>query len=491
MASSRPEEIDSEPEMLAEDDALEEVSGDEDVEMDSDTEEITLQNDSIAYFDTHKDSVFAIAQHPTHPTLVATGGSEGEDDNAPGKGYVIDVSNVAERPLLPASYSADPSSAAAQARSTPLRKVFTIDGHTDSINTLAFTLPGGEYLVSGGLDGRLRAYSVGITGNNTKFRFVGEAQEVPEVNWIQACPNTEYPNTIALGASDGSVWVYTIDASDRANPLQIVQSYFSHTAACTAGAWTPDGTLLATVSEDSSLYVWDVWGHAAAKGVVGENGMSVISLTAADQRFEVEGGLYSVAIEPKGSFLAIGGAGGQIRIVNLPRLAPDQQQGGRRPGGKAAEPTAGGQILGALQVQSDSIETLSFSAATAGGAQSILLAAGAVDGSIVVFDASRRFAVRRNIIGAHEDFSVVKVEFVKGSWLLTSCGMDGVVRRWDLRGQTAAAGAGNAADGGLVKEWKGHRGDGEGGGVLGFVQGETGERVVTAGDDGLVLVFEA
>jgi ribosome assembly protein SQT1 len=41
-----------------------------------------------------------------------------------------------------------------------------------------------------------------------------------------------------------------------------------------------------------------------------------------------------------------------------------------------------------------------------------------------------------------------------------------------------------------VKDWKGHRGGGEGGGVLGFVQGETGERVVTAGDDSLVLVFE-
>jgi len=34
-------------------------------------------------------------------------------------------------------------------------------------------------------------------------------------------------------------------------------------------------------------------------------------------------------------------------------------------------------------------------------------------------------------------------------------------------------------------------GDGEGGGVLGFVQGQTGERVVTAGDDGVSLVFEA
>ncbi|EQL01149.1 60S ribosome biogenesis protein Sqt1 [Ophiocordyceps sinensis CO18] len=80
--------------------------------------------------------------------------------------------------------------------------------------------------------------------------------------------------------------------------------------------------------------------------------------------------------------------------------------------------------------------------------------------------------------------------FVPQSWLLTSCGMDGVVRRWDLRAG-GATGSSAAADAGLLKEWRGHRGDGEGGGVLCFVQGQTGERVVTAGDDGLALVFEA
>ncbi|KAF7547663.1 hypothetical protein G7046_g8938 [Stylonectria norvegica] len=89
--------------------------------------------------------------------------------------------------------------------------------------------------------------------------------------------------------------------------------------------------------------------------------------------------------------------------------------------------------------------------------------------------------------------SVVKVEFIKNSWILTSCGMDGVVRRWDLRGAGATNpnAAATAAEAGLIKEWKGHRGDGEGGGVLGFVQGETGERLVTAGDDSVALVFEA
>ena len=51
------------------------------------------------------------------------------------------------------------------------------------------------------------------------------------------------------------------------------------------------------------------------------------------------------------------------------------------------------------------------------------------------------------------------VEFLNkegpGAWLLTSVGFDGVVRRWDARGGTAAAAKG------LVAEWKGHRGSAE------------------------------
>ncbi|PSR73889.1 WD40-repeat-containing domain protein [Coniella lustricola] len=486
---------------------------------DGEHEELHLVNDSVAYFDTHKDSIFAIAQHPTHPNIIATGGSEGDADDAPGKGYILVIpENLGRdddsRPVLPPSYAADPAAAAremaSQKENTQIQPAFAIDGHTDSINALAFTLPNGDFLVSGGLDGRLRAYT--IDAARPSFTFLGESQEVPEINWLTPCPSPDFPNTVALGASDGSVWVYTIDPADAANPLQIVQTYFLHTTSCTAGAWTPDGNLLATVDEDSSLYVWDVWGLAAAKGVVGDNGQTVVSLTAQDQRFEVEGGLYSVAVEPRGGYLAVGGAGGAIRIVGLPRIS--EQTAGATPqaGSKAAKAKAkgagaktaagdaqAGQILAALEVQSDSIETLSFAPASA---PVPLLAAGSVDGSISVFDPSRQFNLRRNIQGAHEDFSVVKVEWVKrpqsGSgaaaaqqqWLLTSCGMDGVVRRWNLQGATPSQHAPNAAVAGLEKEWRGHRGDGEGGGVLGFVQGVDGKRIITAGDDGLALVFE-
>ncbi|KAI1112123.1 WD40-repeat-containing domain protein [Nemania sp. NC0429] len=496
MSAPHQDDIDEAPEMLDADDALEEIEDIEgDVAMDSDDDdepvEIHIHNDSIAYLDAHKDSVFAIAQHPTQPTLIATGGSEGDGDDAPGKGYVFDTSPVVGRPVLPQSYNADPS--APQQKSTELQPLFTLEGHTDSINALAFTLPRGEFLVSGGLDGRMRVYQLTIDAHNkASLAFVGEASEVPEINWLAPCPvpassQSGVANTIALGASDGSVWVYSIDPSDESSPLSIVQSYFLHTESCTAGAWSPDGKFLATVSEDSSLLVWDVWGEAAAKGLAHENGQTVVSLNASDQRFAVEGGLYSVAIDPKTSFVAAGGAGGAIKIVSLPRLgadsnpAPSKQSKAKGKGGDAGG-SQGGTILADLHTQGDGIETLSFSP------NHPLLAAGSVDGSIVIYDTSRRFAVRRHIKEAHDEFSVVKVEFVRDfgdGWLLTSCGMDGVVRRWDVRG---AAGASIESK---VKEWRGHRGDGEGGGVLGFVQGSTGERIVTAGDDGVVLVFEA
>jgi ribosome assembly protein SQT1 len=309
------------------------------------------------------------------------------------------------------------------------------------------------------------------------------------------------------------VWVYKIDKDNGTEPLSLVQTFFNHTASCTAGAWTPDGKLLATVSEDASFYVYDVFGEAAAAGISSSAGtQAVVGLTAQDQRFAVEGGLYSVAVAPSGVFAAVGGAEGHIRIIGLPRLSATSASGpatskakdkGRK--GAAAPPSAGGSsgtLLASLQAQSDGIETLSFSSPPL-----TLLAAGSVDGSIALFDTAHRFAVRRHIRGAHGESAVVKVEFVHDErastqnatpgttsgrpWLLTSVGMDGVVRRWDARGGTAAAGYG------LLKEWRGHmeateNEEGEqSGGILGFVQGaDGGRRIVTAGDDGVALVFE-
>lgn len=476
--------LDEDDALLDIDEAGEEIPDEGDHPMDSDGEdsdadahegdrEIQLQNDSKAHFDLHQDSIFCIAQHPRDSTLVATGA--GDDIT-----YVFRTD-----PAAPHQSERSPS------RPT-LPAVVKLSGHNDSINAITFTLPDGAYLVTGGLDGRLRVHSTA----HEHYPLVAETHEVPEINFIIPCPHPSYPNTIALGASDGSVWVYTIDAADTASPLQIVQAYYLHTETCSAGAWTPDGTLLVTVSEDSSLYAWDVFGKAAAAGVIGSQQQNVVGLTGDDQRFKMDGGPYSVAIAPNGAFAAVGGIEGLIRTVGLPRIGEStssastkaqKTRGSKKvtssgkPGLAPDTANAGpaGQILASLQAQTDSVESLSFSSPPL-----TLLAAGSVDGSIVLFDTAHRFAVRRHIRDAHDEHAVVKVEFSREpgqQHLLTSCGMDGVVRQYDVRGGTTASGQG------LVKEWRGHRGGGEGGGILGFVQAAG--RIVTAGDDGISLVF--
>ncbi len=497
------DEVEGPPEeeqaMLDPAETAEEIAEDADHPMDSGDDdddegieaEIELQNDSTAHFDLHKDSIFCIAQHPIHSHIVATGG--GDD-----VGYVFD-STPPDPPLLPVSYQSDPRPSAQRGSLEALAK---LDGHTDSVNAIAFTLPRGEYVLSAGLDGRLRAYRDSSRGGDgTSWAFVAEMQEVQEIGWLIACPHPDHPNTVALGASDGSVWVFSVDAEEKGSELRIVQAFYLHTESCTAGAFTPDGKMLATVSEDSSLCVWDVFGEASAAGQTGAGGgQTVVALTAQDQRFAVEGGLYSVAVSPSGSFLAVGGAGGNVKVVGLPRVGAPSSSATTVVKGAGAKGKAGaskkvvgqtptlsgtgqvGQLLASLQAQSDGVESLAFSPPP-----STLLAAASVDGSIAIFDTAHRFAVRRHIREAHEEFAVVKVEFVdesrRGGYVLTSVGLDGVVRRWDTRGGTAAAGQG------LTGEWKGHRGGGDGGGILGFVQGGGGERIVTAGDDGVALVF--
>lgn len=470
---------------------------DRDIDVEGPLEEIQLQNDSIAHFDQHKDSIFCIAQHPTRPEIVATGGG---DDMA----YIWDATPVEESRVLPQSYESNPHPRERKGQEIMAK----LEGQDESVNAICFTLPSGDFVVTGTLAGKLSAFRT--PSSTAPCKLVGSAKEVEEINWLCPCPSKQYPNTIALGANDGSVWIYTIDPSDTTAPLTIVQTFFLHQAPCTAGAWTPDGKLLATVAEDSSLYVWDVFGEAAAAGITDPSGgQAVVALTAADERFKIDGGLYSAAVSPGGGIVAVGGAEGQIRVVGLPRLSSpanstagakgagakskaggSKQAAGPKPSNSAVPASAGqaGQILASLQAQTDGIETLDFSQPPL-----TLLAAGSVDGSIALFDAAHNFAVRRHIPDAHEEEAVIKVEFVKTplgttnerNWLLTSCGNDGVLRRWDVRGGTATAAKG------LAGEWKGHRGGGDGGGILGFVQGGGGQRVVTAGDDGVALVFEA
>ncbi|KAI9862194.1 MAG: hypothetical protein M1824_001575 [Vezdaea acicularis] len=482
-----PEEEDV-PEALDADEAAEEITGDSDVDMDSDADEDgnddlisdPLAKQPIAHFDSHNDSIYSIAQHPTIP-LIATGSGD----------------HTAYTFLLPKGSTPQGSELL-----EPLQK-FT--GHTDSVTALGFTYPSGSYLLTAGLDGQLRSYHLDPSSTTTapQYTLITSTTEVPEINFLLPSPSPAHPDTFALGASDGSVWVYSCTPSS----LDIQQAYYLHTAPVTAGAWSADGLLLATVCEEGSLYVWDVFSEAAAQGLVSSGGQAAVALTAADARFAVDGGLYSVAIAPTQDIVAVGGAGGVIKLVSIPRLSSAASGGPSKPKSKSKQKTPpAGQILHTLSGGLSSIETLAFSPPHPNLPARRLLASGSADGSLCLFDASQNFSLRRRVTGAHEEEAVVQLKF-EGSEKLVSAGMDGVLRVWDLWGGTptaastaataTAGGVGTAVVGeleksGLVRTYRGHRGDGEGGGILAFVllKGERVTRAVTAGDDGLALVFE-
>src|SRR5947207_9837716 len=142
-----------------------------------------------------------------------------------------------------------------------------------------------------------------------------------------------------------------------------------------------------------------------------------------------------------------------IRVVGLARFTSgggvkSKATGGAKHAATSPGTSQAGHILASLQAQEDSVETIAFS-----DPPLTLMAAGSVDGSIVLFDAAHNFVVRRKIEEAHDEEAVIQLQFVKAGptgadgYLLTSCGNDGVVRRWDCRGGTTATGKG------LIRKW--------------------------------------
>ena len=165
--------------LLDEDEADEEILDEdpdhpmeEEDDEDLDREEIQLQNDSIAHFDAHTDSIFCIAQHPINPNIVITGGG---DDLA----YLFDTS-------LP-EYSDAANSQGERASIKPLQK---LDGHTDSVNAVTFTYPKGDYVATAGLDGKIRTYRTSSVKSTEPWSFVAEAAEVEEINWLHRIPQS-------------------------------------------------------------------------------------------------------------------------------------------------------------------------------------------------------------------------------------------------------------------------------------------------------------
>ncbi|CAO3646787.1 unnamed protein product [Cunninghamella echinulata] len=347
----------------------------------SETDEnvMELADDSVQGFFDHREPVYAIDMHPKDNNIIVSGG--GDD-----KSYI---------------WRADTG-----------EKLFQLDGHTDSVTAVAFSVEG-DYVASAGMDGRVRVWK---TANG---EFCTSVEGPDEIVWMNWHPKG---NVLLAGAADSTIWMWAMPSG------KFMNIFNGHAAPVNAGRFTPDGKRIVSVSEDTSLIIWDPKSAAAEYRLSGE-----------DARFHTEP-ITSLTIN-KDSTLAISGSmDGKARLVNI----------------------TNGSIVASLENHSDSIETSAFCEVLP------LAATGSVDGTISVWDVqTHRLRSTLN----HED-AIIKVTFVKDSPLLVSCSADRNVKMWDVR------------TGVCIKSWQGHRDA-----VLDIAVSNDGQTIVTASDDGACLVF--
>lgn len=248
----------------------------------------------------------------------------------------------------------------------------------------------------------------------------------------------------------------TIPLVPSGTPLLVLSA---HDSPLTAGIWTPNGKRLLTTSASGTLIFTDP-----------RTPTPLFKLSPTDARFALEGGITSVGINGASTLAVVGGADGGVRVVHL---------------GK-------GEVVGALQSHEEgqSVECVAFVYPTASGSAPAastgtnpvtatsteleLVLTGGTDGKIHVSDLNTR-RLRSTLVG-HED-AITSLTVHDGGRLVTSSSADKTLRTWDVR------------SGECARVHKGHTGP-----ILGAAVGKGGEQgkeevVLSAGDDGVCLVF--
>ncbi|KAH9903008.1 ribosome biogenesis protein Sqt1 [Cubamyces lactineus] len=311
-----------------------------------------------------------------------------------------------------------------------------LTGHTDSVTSTAFSNDG-ELVATGGMDGKVRVWRrVGKEDYRT-WEFLTELTGPDEVMWLKWHPKG---NVLLAGSNDTTVWLWQLPSG---NTMQV---FAGHMGPVTCGDFTPDGKRIVTADAEGTLIYWDP-----------RSPTPVFKLTPSDARFALDG-ITSLAVNPASTLAVVGGASGGVRVVSLSK----------------------GDVVGALagHKEGESVEAVEFvelattgplsggAAAASGG----VVVTGATDGKACIWDLN---TMRLRATLEHEDAvtSLHRLPSPKAH-LIVSASVDKTLRTWDARTGT------------LVREHKGHSGP-----ILDASLGMGGSVVVSAGDDGVCLVF--
>jgi len=342
---------------------------------------------------------------------------------------------VAAHPLAPLAVSGGEDDLGYIWDITSGETIVKLTGHTDSVASAAFSSDG-ELVCTGGMDGKVRVWRhVGREDWKT-WEFLTELQGPDEVIWVKWHPKGP---VLLAGSNDSTVWLWQLPSG---NTMQV---FAGHTGPVTCGDFTPDGKRIVTACNDNKLIYWDPRSPAP-----------VFKLNAQDGRFDLDG-ITALAVNPACTLAVVGGAAGGVRVVSLTKGEVISALGSHEEG-QSVEAAVFVNLAGAAAGGS--------TPATAGGG---IVATGATDGKVCVWDLNTN-RVRMTL--AHEDAVTSLHVHPTKPYLLVSASADRNLRTWDVR------------TGALVREHKGHNGP-----ILGAALGMAGDVVLSAGDDGVCLVF--
>lgn len=386
---------------IEEDDVVAEIDLDGDEPMDDDDNDDGPQGDddqemgdvedtSEQRFSQHQGSVFSISGHPTEPLAV----SGGEDD----VGYIWDI--------------------------TDGEIVAKLTGHTDSVTCTGFSADG-EYVSTGGMDGKVRIWRRVGKENYKRWEFLTELLGPDEVMWLRWHPK----GTVLLaGSNDTTVWLWQLPSG---NTMQV---FAGHTGPVQCGEFSPDGKRVVTACGDGTLILWDPRQSAPVFKLSPSNSKGTFDL----------GGVTSLAINPSSTLALVGGAEGGLRVVSLTK----------------------GEVVASLagHKEGESVEAITFidlvTTDTSGPGTAVT---GGTDGRLIFWDLS---TMRQRASQEHQDAvtNLIKRPSPK-SHIVVSASADRTLRTWDGRTGT------------MLREHQGHQAA-----VLGVSLALGGSVVLSAGD---------
>lgn len=357
------------------------------------------------------------------------------------------VFTVFQHPTLPlvCSGGGDDVAHLWTSHSQPPKFAGTLNGHTESVIAGSFTCDG-KFLVTADMTGKVLVHMSHKGGS--QWKKASELQEVDEVVWLICHPTI--PGIFAFGAIDGSVWCYQINGSSGA--LEQLMSGFVHQQDCSAGAFINvdkgENTLeLVTCSLDSTIVGWNCFTAQQLFKIAQEDikGLEApwVSLSVAPASL-TNGNAAVVACGANNGLLAVINCNNQGSVLHLSQ---------------------------AIELKEENVELDASIESIAWSQNFPLMAIGLVSGDILLYE-TKTWKVRRKFLLPD---SVTKLLF-DGADLFAS-GIDGKVYQFDARtGQEKFVCTGHNM------------------GVLDFAlikKDDTSlRRVITAGDEGVSLIFE-